>query len=75
MQPHHGQKEAQGRRGLTPAYSPPTEAQIDEMVRLYESGLSLERIGKRVGFTAHTVLTYLRERGVRTRDTHGRARG
>lgn len=56
--------------GITLRRTPPTESQIDEMVRLYESGLSLERTGEKVGFTAHTVLTYLRRRGVQTRGTH-----
>ncbi len=58
--------------GITLRRTPPAEEQIDEMVRLYESGLSLERTGERVGFSAHTVLKYLGGRDVKTRDTHGR---
>ncbi len=57
-----------------------SEAQIDEAVELYESGLSLEKksglslekIGNRLGFDSTTVLKELRLRGVRMRDTHGR---
>ncbi|WP_186372369.1 helix-turn-helix domain containing protein [Arthrobacter woluwensis] len=58
--------------GITLRRTPPTDMQINEMVRLYESGLSLERVGERVNFTAHTVLKYLRARHVAIRDTHGR---
>lgn len=57
--------------GLTLPLTPPTKVQIDEMVRLYESGLSLARTGQRVGFTSKTVQKYLRGRGVRVRDTGG----
>lgn len=57
--------------GLVLPLTPPTEAQIDEMVRIYESGQSMARTGARVGFTSKTVQKYLRERGVRTRDTTG----
>jgi hypothetical protein len=55
------------RRGLSPE-------QVDESVQLYEAGWSLARIGERVGADPTTVLSRLRERGVRTRDTQGRAR-
>lgn len=50
----------------------PTDQGIKEMIRLYESGLSLARTGERVGFDAVTVRNYLVKSGVRTRDTHGR---
>lgn len=51
-----------------------SDAQIDEAVQLYDSGLSLARIGERLGFSARTIQSRLRERGVRFRDTHGRER-
>jgi hypothetical protein len=54
------------RRGLSPQ-------QIDEAVRLYEEGWSLARVGDHLSVDPTTVLNRLRERGVRTRDTHGRA--
>jgi hypothetical protein len=44
------------------------------MVRLYESGLSLAAVGKRVGKSVGTVKGYVIERGVQTRDRHGRVR-
>lgn len=50
------------------------DAQIDEAVQLYLSGLSLARVGERLGVTARTVQLRLRERGVVMRDTHGRVR-
>lgn len=49
---------------------PANKKQIDEMVRLYESGLSLADTGKRVGVSANTVLRYLRQRRIETRDPH-----
>lgn len=51
-----------------------SDVQINEAVRLYASGLSLARIGERLGFSARTVQSRLRERGVRFRDTHGKER-
>ena len=51
-----------------------SDTQIDEAVQLYASGLSLARIGERLGFSARTIQSRLRERGVRFRDTHGRER-
>lgn len=51
-----------------------SDMQIDEAVQLYASGLSLARIGERLGFSARTIQSRLRERGVRFRDTHGRER-
>ncbi len=55
------------RRGLSPE-------QIDEAARLYGEGWSLVRIGERMGMDLTTVLTRLRERGVRMRDTQERER-
>ncbi len=42
------------------------------MIRLYGEGLSLQRVGDRLGFNASTILNKLRSRGVSTRDSHGR---
>ena len=62
------------RRGVILRRTSPTAAQIDEMIRLYESGLSLARVGERFGMNASTVLAQLRKNDVRTRDAHGRIR-
>jgi len=55
------------RQGVTLRHASPTGQQVDEMVRRYEDGSSLARVGDELGFNASTVLTHLRERGVRTR--------
>ncbi|MHB1314129.1 MAG: helix-turn-helix domain-containing protein [Christensenellales bacterium] len=60
--------------GVTIRRLPPSNNQIDKMVELYRSGLSLENVGKRVGTAAKTVLKYLKQRDVETRDTHGYAK-
>jgi AraC-like DNA-binding protein len=60
--------------GVTLRLHGPTSANIDNMVRLYASGLSLVAVGERLGFTAETVRHYIQARGVQTRDTHGRDR-
>lgn len=60
--------------GVTTRGRPASEEKVDEMVRLYESGQSLAKIGEQVGLTAKSVLKYLRQRGVATRDSHGRQR-
>jgi hypothetical protein len=52
----------------------PSQAVIDEMLRLYETGLSLAKVGQGLGFTPGTVHRHLRLRGVEFRDTHGRWR-
>jgi hypothetical protein len=54
------------RRGLSPG-------QVDDAIRLY-IGWSLARIGEHLGVDPTTVLNRLRERGIPTRDTHGRPR-
>lgn len=51
-----------------------SEAQIADAVQLYASGLSLARVGDRLGFSARTVQSRLRERGVLFRDTHGQTK-
>lgn len=48
--------------------------QVDVAVRLYESGLSLARVGAQLEFDAVTIRTMLLRRGVKTRDSHGRER-
>ncbi|MBU3067324.1 hypothetical protein KO481_38110 [Nocardia sp. NEAU-G5] len=55
------------RRGLFPD-------QTDEAIRLYRLGWSLAQVGKHFAIDPATVLNRLRQCGVRTRDTHGRAR-
>ena len=51
---------------------PMTEIQINEAVRLYESGLSCAKVGKIIGVDAETVHRRLRERGVVLRGAHDR---
>jgi hypothetical protein len=61
-------------RGVVLRRKPLTQLQIDEAVRLYESALSLARVGERLGADPTTVQLRIRERGVVTRDAHGRVR-
>lgn len=55
------------RRGLSPE-------QLDDAIHLYNLGWSLARVSGHLGVDHTTVLTKLRERGIPTRDTHGRPR-
>jgi hypothetical protein len=55
------------RRGLSPD-------QVDNAIHLYNLGWSLARVGEHLNVDHVTVLTKLRERGIPTRDTHGRPR-
>jgi hypothetical protein len=55
------------RRGLS-------AEQIDDAIHLYNLGWSLSRIGQRLRVDPTTVLTKLRQRGIPTRDNHGRPR-
>lgn len=48
-----------------------SEDEIDEAVRLYGSGLSMGKVGERLGYSGGTVLRVLRRRAVASRDTHG----
>jgi hypothetical protein len=48
--------------------------EINEAVRLYDSGQSLAHIAEWFGVTATTVHARLRERGVAIRDSQGRSR-
>jgi hypothetical protein len=52
----------------------PSDHEVYEMVRLYESGLSLAAVGNIVGKSVGTVKRYVMVCGVQTRDTHGRVR-
>jgi DNA invertase Pin-like site-specific DNA recombinase len=54
------------RRGLTLRRTSPTPAQVDEMVRLYESGLPLAKVGEHFGINASTVLAQFRKVGAET---------
>ena len=54
-------------RGLSPS-------QVDDVIRLYNSGWALARVGEYLGVDPTTVLNRLRERGIPTRDTDGPAR-
>jgi hypothetical protein len=60
--------------GVKMRFRPPSDQEICEMVRLYESGLSLAAVGKRVGKSVGTVKRYVLECGIQTRHTHGRDR-
>ena len=59
---------AMRRRGLSPE-------QVDDAIHFYKLGWSLARVGDHLGVNdTTTVLNKLRERGIPTRDTHGRPR-
>ncbi|MDR7169683.1 putative HTH domain antitoxin [Nocardia kruczakiae] len=51
-----------------------SRGQVDQAVDLYSRGWSLARVARYFAVDPVTVLNRLRERGVRTRDTHGRSR-
>ena len=54
-------------RGLSPS-------QVDDAIRLYNSGWPMARVGEHLGVDPTTVLNRLRERGIPTRDAQGRPR-
>ncbi len=60
--------------GVQLRLQPPEPYVVAEMVRLYESGLSLGAVSQCVHFDPTTVLRYLRLQGVTTRDAQGRPR-
>ena len=62
-------------QGVIMRLQPPAEDTVEEMIRLYTSGLSLRKVGELVDVSADSVLNYLRKRGVDTRDPQGRPRG
>jgi transposase-like protein len=49
-----------------------SQAEVDLAVQLYEGGLSLQKIGDRLGWDHNTIYRRLKQRGVVMRDTHGR---
>ncbi|MBF4462277.1 MULTISPECIES: hypothetical protein [unclassified Rathayibacter] len=53
--------------------TPPSDATIAEMVRLYESALSLQRVGERVNANAATVRKYIGGNALRGDANQGRA--
>ncbi len=62
-------------QGVIMRLQPPSRETIDEIIRLYESGLSMSKVGQQVGVSADSVLNYLRKRRVETRGRQGRPRG
>ena len=55
------------RRGVALRLQPATKVEIERMIALYQSGLSLAAVGNNLGINASTVLKYLRANGVPTR--------
>lgn len=49
------------------ACAPTSSETVDEIVRLYESGLSMEKVAHSVGVSPKTVFNYLRAKAVPTR--------
>ena len=58
--------------GIVMRLQPSPKEVVHEMVHLYQSGLSLADVGLQVGTSAGTVLRYISDQGVKTRDTHRR---
>lgn len=52
----------------------PDENRIHELIKLYQSGLSLTAVGNHVGLSRTSVLKYLQLNGIETRDCHGNAK-
>ena len=44
-----------------------SHAEIDQAVQLYDSGLSLQRIGDQLGWDHNTIYRQLKKRGVQMR--------
>lgn len=61
-------------RGVAIRGEGPTPGQVLEMVRRYDQGESLARVGARLGFNGGTVRAHLIRAGVLLRDSHGRVR-
>lgn len=49
-----------------------SDEQVDEAIRLYESGFSIAQIVRRVGFSSRAIWHQLNKHGVQMRDSHGR---
>lgn len=62
------------RAGITMRGQSPTSEVVELMLRLYSSGLSLQEVGRRLGFSGNTVRNCLLSCGIQARDTHGRDR-
>ena len=62
------------RQGVALRLQPAAEEEVEQMITLYQSGLSLAAVGERIGVNASTVLRHLRDNGVPTRTAHGQAR-
>lgn len=62
------------RHGVPMRHRSLSPKQVDDAVHLYKLGWSLARVGQHPGVNHTTVLNKLRERGIPTRDTHGRPR-
>src|SRR5699024_6128842 len=61
-------------RGVRIRRATPSPAEVEEMVRRYADGDSLELVGERVKFSAGTVRNHLIASGVALRDPQGRER-
>ena len=59
-------------RGVRLRRATPSDKEVREMVRRYESGESLDRVGSCLGFSAGTVRNHRLRAGTVLRDTHGR---
>lgn len=62
------------REGVTLRQIGLSDIQVDDAIRLYQSGLSLARIGEKFNVDHGTVRRQLLRRGVAMRDSHGRER-
>jgi hypothetical protein len=60
------------RRGVRLRNRSPEAAEIEQAIRLYDSGLCVAAIGAQLGFHGRTVWSALRIAGVQMRDTTGR---
>ena len=58
-------------RGVAIRGEGPTPEQVLEMVRRYDQGESLARVGARLGFNGGTVRAHLIRAGIPMRDTRG----
>lgn len=63
-----------GKHGIPLRNQPLSAGQVEEAISLYASGLSLARVGEKLGCHAATVRSALIRAGVATRDSHGRER-
>jgi len=60
--------------GVRMRHSSPNKEEIEQMVRLYESGMSLAKVSEQIGYSPGTIHHYLRSQGAQIRDSHGRSR-